>query len=159
MNRADRSQKYRAILTGVTAVAGTTGSIPLKGVVTASSEIASKLQLALDAPAKTAAAEAAYHQAVADEESAVTAANAICLGVKDWALVQYGSQPAVLAQFGLEAPHRKSPTVETKAAAAAKGRQTRAKLGTKGKRQKEAAKAAPDAAPAAPEPAPPTKGS
>ena len=159
MNRADRSQKYRAILNGVTAVVGTTGSVPLKGVVTASSDVASKLQLALDAPAKTAAAEAAFHQAVADEQSAAAAADAICLGVKDWALVQYGNQPAVLAQFGLEAPHRKSPTVETKAAAAAKGRQTRAKLGTKGPRQKAAALAAPETAPVAAEPASPTKGS
>jgi hypothetical protein len=159
MNRADKSLKYRAMITGVTATAGTTGSIPLKGVVTATGEITSKLQLAVDAPAKTAAAEAAYRKAIADEKSAFAEADAICLGVKDWALVQYGNQPTVLAQFGLEAPHRKSPSVETKAAAAAKGRQTRVKLGTKGKKQKAAAKAAADASPAVPGQASPSKGS
>jgi len=149
---------YRAMITGVTAQAGTTGSIPLKGVVTATGVILAALQAAIDAPANTTAAEAKFHQAVADEQAANARAHEVYLGVKDFALVQWGNQPAVLAQLGLEVPQKKSPTAATKAAAAAKAKATRVKLGTKGKKQKKAALAAAPADPTAPAVTNPPKG-
>jgi hypothetical protein len=159
MKKSDRIEKYRQMITGVTANAGTTGIIPVKGVATAKGDIVSTLQAAIDAPVATAAAEATFHGAVALEQAANAKANAVCIGVKDWALVQFGNQPTVLAQFGLEAPKPRKPSVATKAAAAAKQRATRARLGTKGKKQKAAALAEAPASAEAPAVTAPTKGS
>ena len=148
MNKQERSESYRVMITGLTTVVGLKGNVTIKGVATKTTEAVSTLQAGIDAPGKTATAEAAFHKAVADEKVAVADAHAMYQGVKDYALVQYANQPTVLAALGISAPQKRKPSVATKAAAADKQRATRAKLGTKGKRQKAAAKAAPAAAPA-----------
>jgi hypothetical protein len=148
MKKTDRIERYRTLMTGLQTVVGSNGTITVKGVATKVADIATTLQAAVDAPAKSTATETAFHEAVAAEKAANKSANAVYLGVKSWALVQYGNQPTVLAQLGLEVKQPKKPNVATKAAAAGKARQTRAKLGTKGKRQKAAAKVEATASPA-----------
>jgi hypothetical protein len=150
MKKTDRIERYRTLMTGLQTVVGSNGTITVKGVATKVADITTTLQAAVDAPAKTTATETAFHEAVAAEKAANKSASAVYLGVKGWALVQYGNQPTVLAQLGLEVTQPKKPNVATKAAAVSKARVTRAKLGTKGKQQKKAAKAAAAAAPAAP---------
>jgi hypothetical protein len=115
------------------------------------SDCCAVFQTAVDAPAKTTTANAAFRQAVAQERAANKAANAMYIGVKQWAVVQYGNQPTVMAQIlGTTVTEKRAPDVATKAKAADKSRQTRRTLGTKGKKQKKLAKAAATAAPAAP---------
>jgi hypothetical protein len=151
MNKSDRIKKYGDMATGLQTVVGNNGTVTVKGVVTKVSDCCATLQAAVDAPAKTTAADAAFHQAVAQEKAANAAANAMYLGVKQWAIVQYGNQPTVMARLlGATVKEPKKPDVATKAQAADKSRQTRKALGTKGKKQKKEAKAATAAAPAAP---------
>jgi hypothetical protein len=151
MNKSTRIKKFGDMIAGLQTVVGSNGSVTVKGVVTKVSDCSATLQAAVDAPAKTTAANAAFHQAVAQEKAANAAANALYLGIKQWALVQYGNQPTVMAQLlGDTVKEKKKPDVATKAQAVDKSRQTRQALGTKGKKQKKAAKAAAAATPAAP---------
>ncbi len=151
MNKSTRIKKYGDVVTGLQTVVGSNGTITVKGVVTKVSDCCATFQAAVDAPAKTTAANAAFHQAVAEENAANEAANVMYLGVKQWAVVQYGNQPTVMAKLlGDTLKEKKKPDVATKAQAADKLRQTRKALGTKGKKQKKRAKAAAAATPAAP---------
>ncbi len=143
MNKSDRVKKYGDVITGLQTVVGNNGTITVKGVVMKVSDCCAVFQTAVDAPAKTTTANATFRQAVAHEQQANEAANAMYIGVKQWAVVQYGNQPTVMAQLlGETLKEKKAPDVKTKAQAADKSRQTRAVLGTKGKKQKKAAKAA-----------------
>jgi len=149
MNKSTRIKKYGDMITGLQTVVGSNGTVTVKGVVTKVTDCCATLQTAVDAPAKTTAANAAFHQAVAQENAANEAANAMYLGIKQWALVHYGNQPTTVAQLlGDAVKEPKKPDVATKAQAADKSRQTRKTLGTKGKQQKKAAKAAAAATPA-----------
>lgn len=153
-NRPSRIEKYRTMITGLLAIIGSNGTITFNGVVTKVADIVAALQSAVDMPAKTVAAAATFHAAVAAEKAANKAANAQYLAVKRWALSAIA--PGDLPQLGLEAKQPRKPSVATKAAAQGKARATRAKLGTKGKQQKAAAKAAPDASASPASPAAPT---
>jgi hypothetical protein len=151
MNKSDRVKMYGDMISGLQTVVGSNGTVTVKGVVIKVSDCSAVLQTAVDAPAATTKANAAFRQAVAQERAANKAANAMYLGVKQWAAVQYGNQPTAMAQLlGTTVKEKKAPDVATKAKAADKSRQTRAVLGTKGKQQKKAAKAAAAATPAAP---------
>ncbi|HTQ48744.1 MAG TPA: hypothetical protein VMI75_38565 [Polyangiaceae bacterium] len=150
MNKSDRVKMYGDMIDGLQTVVGSNGVVTVKGVVTKVSDCSAVLQTAVDAPAATTKANAAFRQAVAQERAANTAANAMYLGVKQWAAVQYGNQPTVMAQLlGTTLKEKKAPDVATKAKAADKSRQTRAVLGTKGKKQRKAAKAAAASTPTA----------
>jgi hypothetical protein len=143
MNKSSRVKMYGDMISGLQAVVGNNGTVTVKGVVTKVSDCCAVLQTAVDAPATTTKANAAFRQTVAQERAANKAANAMYLGVKQWAAVQYGNQPTLMAQIlGTQVKEKKAPDVATKAKAADKSRQTRAVLGTKGKKQKKEAKAA-----------------
>ena len=147
MNKSERVKMYGDMITGLQTVVGNNGTVTVKGVATKVSDCCAVLQTAVDAPAKTTKANAGVRQAVAEEKAANKAANAMYIGVKQWAAVQYGNQPTVMAQIlGTTVKEKKAPNVATKAKAADKSRQTRQVLGTKGKKQKKAAKAAAAAA-------------
>jgi hypothetical protein len=138
------------MITGLQTVVGNNGTVTVKGVVIKVSDCCAVLQTAADAPAKTTTANATFRQAVTQERAANKAANAMYIGVKQWAAVQYGNQPTVMAQIlGTPVKEKKAPNVKTKAQAADKSRQTRKMLGTKGKKQKKEAKAAAAATPTA----------
>ncbi len=153
-NRPTRIEKFRTMITGLLAIAGSNGTITLNGVVTKVADVVAALQSAVDAPPKTVAATATFHAAVAAEKAANEAANTQYLAVKRWALATLAASD--LTQLGLEKKQPKKPSVATKAVAQGKARATRAKLGTKGKQQKAAAKAAPDAPASPASPAAPT---
>jgi len=115
-----RIEKYRAMITGVQSNVGTKATIGIQGTVMAQPVIVSSLQGFIDAADATATALAAYREAVARQKLASAAANATYLGVKAYALGQYGKMPSTLGEFGLQVPVRKTPVVATKAAANAK---------------------------------------
>jgi septal ring-binding cell division protein DamX len=119
-NKVIRIEKYRTMITGVQTNVGTKATIGIRGTVTAQPVIVSTLQGYIDAADATAAALAAYREAVARQKLAAVAANGTYLGVKAYALAQYGNVPSTLGEFGLQVPVRKTPVVATKAAANAK---------------------------------------
>ncbi|MGD0525341.1 MAG: hypothetical protein ABSE49_09370 [Polyangiaceae bacterium] len=115
-----RIEKYRAMITGVQTNVGAKATVGIRGTVTSQPDIVSTLQGFIDAADAAAAALAAYREAVAKQNLAAAAANEVYLGVKAYALGQYGNMPSTLGEFGLQVPARKAPDVATKAAANAK---------------------------------------
>jgi len=120
-----RIEKYRAMITGVQTNVGTKATIAILGTATAQPDIVSSLQGFIDAADATAAALAAYREAVAKQKLAAVAANGTYLGVKAYALMEYGNAPSTLGEFGLQSPIRSTPDVATKAAANVKREATR----------------------------------
>jgi hypothetical protein len=87
------------------------------------------------------AARAALQAKLAVETAQAVAMNAFISAFVKIVRGMFGSQPDVLADFGLQAPKAKTPlTVEQKAAAAAKRKATRAARGTTGSKQKQSIK-------------------
>jgi hypothetical protein len=132
-NKVTKIEKYRAMITGVQTNVGTKATVAIQGTATSQPVILSTLQGFIDAADATAAALATYREAVAKQKVAAAAANGVYLGVKAYALAQYGNLPSTLGEFGLQAPVRKTPDAATKAAAVAKRKATRAARGTTGK--------------------------
>jgi hypothetical protein len=120
-----RIEKYRTMIAGVQSNVGTKTTIVIQGTATSQPDIVSSLQGYIDAVDATAAALAAYREAVAKQDVAAAAANVTYLGVKSYALIQYANQASTVGEFGLELPVRKTPDVATKAAANAKRKATR----------------------------------
>lgn len=133
MNKVTRIESYRAMIGGVQTNVGATQTIAIRGVAVAQPVIVSTLQGYVDAAAAVAAALAAYHEAVARLKSAAASASGVYLGVKAYALAEFGNQPTKLGTFGLTEPVRKTPTAATKAAAVEKRRAKRTASGTTGK--------------------------
>lgn len=153
-NKVNRVTEYREIIAGVQANVGTNATIAIEGVAVAQPVIVSTLQGYVDATAATAAAKAAYEEALANEKAALAKSNATYLGVKDYALTTYAKAPATLGTFGLHVVVRKVPTPAVKAAANTKRKATIA-----AKKAAEAAAAAKAAAEAGAAPAPAPGGS
>jgi hypothetical protein len=113
-------EKYRTMIAGVQSNVGTKATIAIQGTATSQPGIVNALQGFIDAADAAAAALAAYREAIAKQKLAAVAANGVYLGVKVYALQQYGNQPSTLGTFGLPVPTRKTPDGATKAAANAK---------------------------------------
>lgn len=152
MNKANRINRNRQMIAGLQKNYTTKQTVPVDGVDTPQPQVVAVLQASNDAADATAAAEAAYHKAVADEAAAYAAGDATYLSLKDYFLLMNKKTPEALADYGLEPETRKTPTVATKAAAAQKQQATRVLRGTKGPKQRKAitASAAPAPAPATP---------
>src|ERR1700729_1363652 len=119
-SKVTRIGSYRAMITGVQTNVGTTTSIAIQGIATTQPVIVSTLQGFIDAADAAAAALAAYREAIAKQKLAAAAANTVYLGVKAYALAQFGNLPTKLDTFGLQAPTRKTPDAATTAAAVAR---------------------------------------
>jgi hypothetical protein len=131
-SKVTKIESYRAMIGGVQTNVGATQTIAIRGVATAQPVIVGTLQGYVDAADAASAALAAYHEAVAKQKSAAAAASAVYLGVKAYALAEYGNKPTTLETFGLQVPVRKTPTAATKAAAVAKRKAKRTARGTTG---------------------------
>jgi phage-related minor tail protein len=158
MNKVNRINRNRLMIAGLDKNYTAKQTVLVDGVATLQPQVIAVLQAPSDAADVTAAAEAAYHKAVADENAANAAADATFLSLKNYFLLVNKKTPEVLADYGLEPVVKKVPTAATKAAAAVKQQATRAARGTKGPKQRKAitASAAPAPAPATPVPAPAT---
>jgi hypothetical protein len=156
MNKAKKANRNRQMIAGVQKHYGPNDTILVDGVPTKQTDVVAKLTAPIAAGDATAAAEAAFHKAVADEEAASTAADATYQGLKSYFLSIYATSSENLADYGLSVTVPKVPTAATKAAAAAKRKATLEARGVVGKRKRAAVKApAPEAtAPAAAVPTP-----
>ena len=151
VKKADKSNRNNLMIAGLEKNYTAKQTILVDGVATLQPQVIAVLQAANDASSATAAAEAAYHKAVADEAAAEAAADVTYLSLKAYFLLSNKKTPQVLSDYGLEPVAKQVPTAEVKAAAAKKRAATVAARGVVGKR-KRAAITAP--APAATTPAP-----
>jgi hypothetical protein len=162
MNKATKNDRNRIMIAGVQKHYGPNDTVLVAGVATPQPSVVATLQAPIDAGDKTAAAEATFHKAVADEAALVAAADTLFLALKTHFLDVYKKAPDTLKDYGLTPIVRRQPSAATKMAAAAKAKATRALRGTKGSRQKAAIVAPPmtavavpaDESKAAPTPAP-----
>lgn len=88
-------------------------------------EIVTVLQDPITKADATAAAKGLYAEAVVADKASIAASDPVYRGVKREVLNLYKGQPAVLADFGLKEPTRKTPTAATKAEAVIKREKTR----------------------------------
>ncbi|HEY8091623.1 MAG TPA: hypothetical protein VIF09_27345 [Polyangiaceae bacterium] len=124
-NKVTRNERNRLMIGGLQKNYKPTDTVLVAGVPTPQPAVCGVLQASNDATDRAAAAETAYHQAVAEQEAAVARAEATYTALKDYFLVVNKSTPQVLGDYGLSPVVRKPPTAEVKAAAVAKAKATR----------------------------------
>jgi hypothetical protein len=142
----DRSKSQVAALAGQL-IAGTanvltsTPSVVLLGSSYTPAQIASKLQSIVTLRSDVDAAKAATKAKLAAEASQSPALRDLMVAFESYLRGAYGSQPDVLAQFGLQPKKVRTPaTVAAKAVAVAKRAATRVARHTMGSVQKKAVK-------------------
>lgn len=140
-NKVTRIDRNRLMIAGLQKNYTATQTVPVGGVATLQPLVIAVLKASSDTADATAAAEAAYHKAVADEAAANEAADATYLSLKDYYLIVNQKTPQVLADYGLQPVVKQVPTAATKAAAAAKRKATLAARGVVGTRKRAAVKA------------------
>ena len=117
------------------------GSFTLGNNAFTTASLVQLFQSLVDAINAVNAAQASAQEAVATMRGVQARVGPVYLALKHMLLTTFGTAAQALADFGLEAPTAPAPkTVETKAAAAAKLRATRAARGTTSKKQKLAIK-------------------
>lgn len=138
-------QKHQATMASLF-IAGS--SVPTTTIITT-------VQSRMTARVNTAAALAAYHTALAQEEQTIAQSKALVSGTRQALKVMYSGQLAALGDFGLKAPKARAPmTPEQKVAAAAKAKATREARHTMGPKAKAKITGATAAAATAPAPSP-----
>jgi hypothetical protein len=105
-------------------------------------DLAAVFQPVIDTAAAEKDADAKRTAAIASARAARAQAEPVLKALKPVLLSMYAGNPQALADFGLEPPKTGAKTPAVKAAAAAKAKATRVALGTKGPKQKKAAKKA-----------------
>jgi len=138
VNKAAKSNRNRLMIAGLEKNYSAKQTVLVDGVATPQPQVIAVLQASNDAADATAAAEAAYHKAVADEAAAEVAADATYTFLRSYFLLLNKKTPEVLPDYGLEPVVRQVPTAATKAAAAAKRKATVAARGVVGKRKRAA---------------------
>ena len=129
------------LVAGTAKVLTSTTSVTFLGSSFTPAQITSKLQSIVTLRSDVNTAKAATQAKLAAEASQLPTLRGFMTAYESYVRGVYGSQPDVLAEFGLQP--RKAPTpatVEAKAAAAAKRAATRAARHTMGKVQKQAIK-------------------
>lgn len=113
--------------------------LPLGGATLTLAQVEAQLQSYASLRGDVDTARAALQAKLAAEANQSTAMNAFLSAFVKIVRGLFGSQPDVLADFGLQPEKPRTPlTVEQKAAAAAKRAATRAARGTKGSKAKQA---------------------
>ncbi len=128
-------------------------SFPVGSVTMTPQDVVTLLQGRITTGKAVVLADAAHIAAIQTDVQTRAESQTKVSAFKRIIVAMFLQSPDVLGDFGLAAPKPPLKSAETKAAAAAKAKATRALLGTKGSQQKKAAKAAagvPVEAPAVP---------
>ncbi len=127
----------RALQAGLLAHEGTVPSLMVGGTAHSVADLVAMLEGRVDARARTAAARAAWLQAVAEEKAGMAASEPRVSGARRALAVMYAGCNEELGDFGLKVRKtRRALTSEEKAAAVAKCKATRAARHTMGSRQR-----------------------
>jgi hypothetical protein len=137
-----RSTRYVGLARGVKKRWMARGAIVIYGKSYTPQEILDELQSFLDAAAATLHAHGVWREQVA-KQRALEAAGRSFVGFLGVAVrTEYGESATALEDFGLEPAKKTGPkTVQAKVVAAVKGKATRVRRGTMGKRQRKKVKA------------------
>jgi hypothetical protein len=148
------------IIAGIQKHLQTVPTLPLAGSTYTPADLVTLLQSRTTQAEAVAAADATWHAAVTAQRALNTKLTPIIRGLQQYVFNAFGSANPIVADFGFKAPTRKTPTPETKVAAALKAEATRKARNTMGKVAKQKVKgtvatsAAPAPAASAPTPAP-----
>jgi len=117
------------------------GQLPIAGGLLTLAQAVAELQKLVDLRTSVETAQAQAKAAVAAEVAQLPALRAFMSAFVTFVKAAFGNQPGVLADFGMQ-PRKVAapPTVQQRAAAAAKREATRAARGTKGSKAKAAIK-------------------
>jgi hypothetical protein len=157
VKRSDRISGLQALKDGLGKHAQTMIALVINGVTFKMSDVITALDDLVKTAEQVVDTRAAWQAAVAEDKTKGKAQKAFVAGVKQAVRVAFGQQIDALADFDLKPRKTPAPrTPEQKAAAAAKGKATRALRHTMGAKQKAAIKATVGTtAPAASPPQPP----
>jgi len=123
---------------GVTKHLANVTSVTFAGGSYTAAQITTKLSQVVSLRTDVDAAKASTKGKLAAENAAMPALRTFMGALVTYIKAVYGDQPEVLADFGIQPPKaRAQPTVEAKAAAAAKRKATRAARNTMGSKQKD----------------------
>jgi hypothetical protein len=131
----------QSLSAGVTKHLGNVTSMTLAGSSYTPSQVTTKLAEVVSLRSDVDAAKATTKAKLAAEKAAMPALRTFMSALVTYIKAGYGSQPDVLADFGIQTPKARAPlTVEAKAAASAKRAATRAARNTMGSKQKKGVK-------------------
>ena len=126
---------------GVTKHLENVGSMTLAGSSYTPVQVTTKLAEVVSLHGDVDAAKATTKAKLAAEKAAMPALRTFMSALVTYIKAGYGSQPDVLADFGMQSPKPPAPlTIEAKAAASAKRKATRAARNTMGSKQKKGVK-------------------
>jgi hypothetical protein len=134
--KTDRIARDTRTITATRAHLASLATITLDGVRKTPADIEKTCQSSIDAAGATAAAEAAFHEAVASETAAAQASDAMDGALRRFLVSQFRTSPDVLADFGIVLRKPATPTVQTKSVAVAKRAATRVARHTLGPKAK-----------------------
>ncbi len=138
-NKTNEKVKLTAVINGVNTQLPANTQVTLLGKVLTPQQLAQIFQAALAAFEAVTDAKASYQGAVQAQAAPHEQAHALYLALEQYLQAQFGKGSPILGQFGFSTAQRKTPSAETKAAAAAQAKLTKKAHGTdKGKRQKQA---------------------
>lgn len=132
----------KQLIAGTDKHLASTAQVMLAGGSFTAAEVTAKLQSLVKLRADVDAAKATTKARLADEKAAMPALRIFMDAYATFVKAAFGTAPDALADFGLHPKTRAQPTVEAKAAAAAKGKSTRAARHTMGSRQRASVKGA-----------------
>src|SRR5258708_10378882 len=134
--KSKRSYRFRKMMEGTKQNSGPT--IVFEGGSYAAAGIEKVLQSSIDAANATATATAAFHQAIVTERAANAKGDGVYQTLRAILIAQYKSQPAALAEYGIQLVNKQVPDASKVATAVRKRAATRAPRHPMGNRQKEA---------------------
>jgi hypothetical protein len=137
-SRANTIDSLQKLIDGLNKHASTAPSVMLAGVTLRPSDVAAKLQALIAEFNAATTAATAWHNQVMTERNAAQQTKPLLLLVRRTLEAAYASQLDVLADFGLTPRKKTVISPQTRAAAAAKAKATRAARGSMGRKQRSA---------------------
>ena len=128
------------LIAGVTKHLGSATQVTLLGTAHTPADLTTKLQQVVGLQSDVDAAKATTRSKLTAQKASMASLRPMMGALVAYAKASFGSQPDVLADFGIHPKPRVALTVEAKAAAAAKRAATRAARGTMGSVQKKGVK-------------------
>jgi hypothetical protein len=139
--KTDAAAFAKQLIAGANKNLANVGTLPIAGGLLTLAQAVAELQKLVDLRTSVETAQAQAKAAVATEVAQLPALRAFMSAFVTFVKAAFGNQPGVLADFGMQ-PKKVAapPTVQQRAAAAAKREATRAARGTKGSKAKQAIK-------------------
>jgi hypothetical protein len=137
INKSTQRHRLRLVVAGVTKHFGNVSSLTLGGATVTVSSLVQSISDLIKLFDAADAELANYHASVKTARDAAASLRSVLRALKAFVFSQFGDTSASLVDFGYSPRKARTPSVATKALAAAKLRATREARHTQGKRQKQ----------------------